>query len=414
MKTFIQQHWRDEKTWVLADQLVVSAGAFFSNLLLFRTLDLGDYGYLASATMLQLFLLSVQQALLSSIQQVLGPQLPQHRQAMYYSFLFRTELILLCSLSALWWLLSFIPFSHPWDFFLGIELNQAVILFLCNDFFRKIFISTRRAGLAFLLDLLSNGAQLLVLFLLSSRNMLTLNSALWTMGLSFLPALIYAGSRIKPVSLSDSGSRYFTYRHLRESRWLLGSTLLQWLSSNLFVLASGYWLGAASLGILRFIQYVFGLLNVLLQAIEHYALPRAAVLKNSLPELRKYLVQVLHKTLLFVLPLLLILLLATGPFLQAEHKLEGSNYSSLLLGFALFYTLILFGYPVRMALRSLFLNRHFFYGYALSAFFSVLSAYWLIRRYELEGVLAGMFICQGLMLLYWLLVLNKKGFTLWK
>ncbi|MBK8885830.1 MAG: hypothetical protein IPN46_04470 [Saprospiraceae bacterium] len=49
------------------------------------------------------------------------------------------------------------------------------------------------------------------------------------------------------------------------------------MTSNFFVATSGLILGVEALGAFRLVQTLFGLINVLLQGLESYVLPQAAI-----------------------------------------------------------------------------------------------------------------------------------------
>jgi O-antigen/teichoic acid export membrane protein len=54
--------------------------------------------------------------------------------------------------------------------------------------------------------------------------------------------------------------------------------MVQWFSSNFFTLVAGIYLGVNALGALRLVQSFFGVINVILQTVENYYLPKTAQL----------------------------------------------------------------------------------------------------------------------------------------
>lgn len=78
------------------------------------------------------------------------------------------------------------------------------------------------------------------------------------------------------------------------------------------------------------------------------------------------------------------------------------------------YVLIFIGYPVRIAIRALILNKIFFKGYLLTFFFGLLSSYLLLSFFNLAGAIAGLIGSQIILLTYWQIQLHKKEFILWK
>jgi O-antigen/teichoic acid export membrane protein len=195
---------------------------------------------------------------------------------------------------------------------------------------------------------------------------------------------------------------------------MLLSALLQWFAGNFFIVAAGWWLGMAALGALRLAQYIFGLLNVLLQAVENYAVPAASKLQHEQKALAGFLKNILKKSMLVILPALLTIVVFSKQLLLLSGGEAYGNYSYVMYGLSVNYLLIVAGIPVRIALRVKLLNQHYFIGYALATAFSMLTARWLIGQWELKGVLFGLFFTQLLVVAYWLIILDRKKVITWK
>src|SRR5476651_706252 len=90
-----------EKYWVLADQVVVSASAFLTNLLLAKALGLSKYGLFSIVAMVQLLLLSVTMAFGAQVYQVVYPKLDVAKKRMLTIGMLSQQLTLAAVLSAL-------------------------------------------------------------------------------------------------------------------------------------------------------------------------------------------------------------------------------------------------------------------------------------------------------------------------
>jgi O-antigen/teichoic acid export membrane protein len=75
--------------------------------------------------------------------------------------------------------------------------------------------------------------------------------------------------------------RIFVKDHLKQGKWLLSAAVLQWSSSNFFILVAGVYLGIEALGALRLVQSFFGIINIELQTIENYFLPKITLMYNQ-------------------------------------------------------------------------------------------------------------------------------------
>lgn len=412
----ICQLMASEKGLVLADQVVISGSAFATNLLLAKALGLTGYGQFSAVILAQLFLLSVQQAVGSGIYQVTWPGLPTALQKTYTNGLFWLQcaglsVLVLASI----FIYSLLPanlISFTSEFL--VPAAVATGLFLLQDFLRKTLLVQQRAGQALLLDGLTNGSQLLLLIGFQLSENLLLPTALWIIGLTFLPSVILGMIWLKPGAFQWVDCQLVWQKHQNQGGWMLLSALTQWLAGNFFIVAAGWSLGAAALGALRLAQYIFGLLNVGLQALESYVVPRAAQLAQTPAKLMAYLRAVLLKSLLGLMPILLLLTLAAEPILVLAGGNDYRAFAYVMYGLSAVYILVLSGFPIRIILRVRLLNKHYFAGYALATGFSLATASWLITRYGLTGVLSGLFFTQAILISYWLLVLHRNGLFTWK
>ncbi|OWY20105.1 hypothetical protein C7N43_24355 [Sphingobacteriales bacterium UPWRP_1] len=411
MKQQVQQPLQLQKAWVLADQGVVSASAFATNLLLARALGLAGFGQFSGMVLAQLFVLSLYQAATGSVYQVLYPAMAEGQRHSYHNGLFYLQ-ALVCGVLAL------AGFSVVWLFALPavfVWVVVSILLGLQQDYLRKVLLTQQRAKHALYIDALTNLLQLAALLLLWQYQTLTPASAWMCIGLSFVPSV---GVGIGYLRLGNPAvaPMQFAWRQQRQhSGWLLLTALVQWGAGNYYVVAAGWWLGAAALGALRLGQYIFGLLNVLLQALENYALPLAARHRATSPrEFHRLLKTVFINNLLLVLPLLLVLSGFAKPILQLAGGNGYTAYSFVIYALSALYLLVALGYPVRIGIRAGLYNRQFLTGYVIAACFSLLTAPLLIQNWQLHGVLAGMFLTQLITLIYWILILKQENILAWK
>ena len=396
---------QSDKFYVLADQVVVSAGAFLSNLLLARALGINEYGRFASVGLIQLFALSLFMATGSQVYQVVYPGLNKERKSDYTSGLFYCLLIMIVAASLFFtgiflmrleWLRNYEDMA-AWSI-------MSIGLYLLQDFLRKALITSSKEKQAFYSDSITNLLQLASLFILWKWDILNSVNAWIVIGITFIPSIAAAVFWLK-ISWPKKNDLLLTMiLHRGKSSWLLLSAFLQWCSGYFFVLAAGWWISAAALGALRLSQYIFGLLNVLLQAIENYTLPR---LVQSVDK-PAYLRQLLKQLSMLMFPLLATISLFADKILWLAGGESYRGYEYVIYGLTIVYVLITVGYPVRMAIRATHMNKQFFNGYVLSVVFSVGSAALLIRNWELYGVIIGLIGTQIINVGYWLFVLKGQ------
>lgn len=411
-----------QKALVLADQVLVSGVGFATNLLLARALGLTDYGRFSGLLLGLLVGQSLQQAGLTGLYQVRWPALSRGYQPRYTTALLYGQAVWLGLLLAglglgllvaalvcpVWWTTYLTGYAATLP-----ALTLALPTLLGQDFLRRVLLTQRRAGAVLCLDAGACVSQLLLLALSWRTGWLTLPGAWWIIGATSLPTVIVGVVWLAPGPWRSGDMGRLRRQHTRLGRWLVLSALLQWSAGNYFLLAAGWWLGAAALGALRLGQYVFGLLNVGLQAAESYALPRASAVAAQPDALRRYLWRVGLGLAGLVAPLLLALAVGGETLLTLTGGEAYRPYAYVMTGLAGLYVLVVAGYPVRMALRVRLQNKAYFIGYVLATLFSLSAAPALIGRLGLTGVLLGLAGAQALLLAYWVWVLSSHRTTQW-
>ncbi len=400
------------KSLVMADQLAVSGGSFLSQVFLARGLGLEGYGYFSFLVLAQLFLLSLQQAGLTGIACVVFPSLKNENKQRYINGLFGVQALFLAGVMLLCagYYFLFKSTYTPLDA-LAAALN--ILFFLLLDFIRRLLIVADKLLPSFFSSSVNFGLQLGLLLVLQLTGNFTFSAALWVCAITYVPSLIAGLVWLRPNLFSFLEMKEAMQLGRTQSGWMLLSAALQWLGGNFYIVAAGWWLGAATLGVLRLAQYLFGLLNILMQAVENYALPRAASL-TAPHEIVLYARAMFKKLATFTFPALFLMALVTKPLLQWLGKDASTLDPMIVYGFALLYVFITAGYPIRITLRALQLNRAYFQGYLITTIFSLCTAYFFLSKWGAGGVMMGLLFSQVLLLLYWTYTIKLKTAATWK
>jgi len=393
----------------LVDQVISSGTNFCLTLFIAQKLDIKSFGLYSSVLLIMYLLLSVNNALVIQPFQVTIAKTKNREQ--YITALFFGILILL--------FFVLIGIALFFQFFNGkvlFQINSGAVIwftigFLINDFFRKLLLGLSKIKRVLFMDILF----LILAFLFLVVKQINLSQVLLLIGVmnivSTLPGFVFIIKNYeKPILW-----RLFVIDHLKQGKWLLSVAILQWCSSNFFILISGIYLGIEALGALRLVQSFFGIINIGLQTIENYFLPKiASIYANNSLKAKKYLLKLTIMgaigfsimTSLFFIFSDQIIVLAGGEKYQ--------HYGFVIKMVALLYFFIFLGYPVRIMIRVLMLNKVFFTGYLLSFFTSLASFHFLLKYSGLYGAVTGLIMNQVIMILYWQYQLNKKQFQLWK
>lgn len=388
---------------VMVDQGIYSGTNFILTLFLAKQLSVVDFGIYSTVLIITFLALSLTSAVIIQPFQVYIAQVFENEA--YYSFLFFSFLFVLILFAIGFYLTSLfinlISIEPHWAIFF-------ILTYLFQDFFRKLFLGIGKIKMVLSIDIVflilvvfgfylffSNINLSETLIIISLANLL---SSL--IGLAFL--IIYFA---KPIRWK----RYLKF-HLEQSKWLLSVALLQWSSSNFFVLISGVYLGLEALGAFRLVQSFFGILNVVLQAVENFYLPKIATLYHqNVLEAKTYLKKIASFGGLFFGGVLLVLFLFASQIIVFAGGIQYEKYAFVVRFMAVLYILIFFSYPIRILVRVQLLNKVFFMGYLFSFLFSLVSFHLLLQFFDLSGAVIGLILNQLLMMLYWQSQLKKTS-----
>lgn len=390
------------------DQALFSGTSFLLTILLAQKMDIKSFGVYSSVVLIVYLLLSVFSAVLIQPFQVLFSTIKQSKQ--YISFLFSGLMILLSLLVVILLLLNRFLFQEGYHIVTG-SLLCFCVGFLINDFLRKIFLGTGDIRIVLIMDSL----YFLVLIYLFINTDFSLSGTLWILGfanlISSLPGL---GNIIKHFQKPALWREYLK-DHIQQGKWLLSVAVLQWCSGNFFVLVSGIYLGVEALGALRLVQSFFGIINVGLQTIENYFVPKISSIYNeSVEKAKAYIIKLTISGLAIFASILLPAFVLSDKIIVIAGGLQYQNYGYVVKMICILYLFIFLGYPVRISIRVLILNKTFFIGYLMSFISSIATFHFLLQFYGLYGAITGLIINQLIMMIYWQNQLNNKQFVLWK
>jgi O-antigen/teichoic acid export membrane protein len=310
-----------------ADQALVSAGNFFSLLLIARHLTAEKFGLFSLAMMSLVFMANLHRAAFTQPLNILGaaeslPHVTSRLLALLRAQLLAIPLaaLLLAGLS-----LHFFP--------------QAALLFgaVCyiagfylQEMSRRYWYTVQRVERAIMSDIISYGGQLAALALLAASGRLDGAIALATMGAGSLAAFLFDLWRMKPAPAparqAQRPLRLLFTQHWPLSRWLLLTVLAMWGGSQLypFMLAA---LGPVAVASYVACRNLLNAVGVMIQSVGNYLPVRAAALlkRRGKTALRNHLLRTLAQASSYGLAFVLLIVLAAGPLM---HLAYGGHYDS--------------------------------------------------------------------------------------
>ncbi len=409
--SFVKKILLSPSLLVLVDQALFSGTNFLLTLFLAQKLDIKNFGLFSTVVLVTYLVMSVTNALIIQPFQVSISKISKRKE--YYVSLFLGLVALLFLFMFLVKLLVlFLPNQNVYSF-----QSNAIICFivgyLLQDFFRKIFLAIANIFTVIIIDIIFLVLILIAFYFL--KHEITLFNSLLILGLaniiSSIPGLYFVIKNYEnPISW-----KLFLQDHITQGKWLFSVAVLQWCSSNFFVLISGIYLGIEALGALRLVQSFFGIINIVLQTVENYFLPKVAVLYNeNVTKAKKYLLEITAYGALLFGVLLSILFVYSNEIIVLAGGNKYESYGYVVKIIAILYFFIFLSYPVRIAVRVMVLNKIFFIGYLISFVSSLLTFHFLLKYSGLYGAVTGLIINQIIMILYWQNRLKKNQFLLWK
>ena len=399
---------------VLLDQGLFSGGSFITTLLLARILSPFDFGVFSSLLLFNYALISGLNALVIQPFQVSLSKKNDRKSYVFFTFVLQQILLLLVLLVLTF--ISTFKFEFLNDFS---EITFYILLyffgFINHDYFRKIFLAKGEVSKATLLDFITVLIQVALLLVLWNNGDKGFVNVIEYLSFSYIPGIILSLILISKKTPSFIQLKDYLNDHFHQGKWLLLTSITQWWSSNLFVVSSGVFLGVTTLGAFRLVQSLFGILNLVLQTFENFVLPetsrRYAI---SVDSAKKYLRGITIKSSVLFGSMLFFLFIFSDFVISLVGGEKYLPFSYIVKGMSVLYLFIFIGYPVRISIRILILNRVFFTGYLLSFIFSLLSFNFLLGHFGVNGAILGLIFSQIITLIYWQFILVKHKFILWK
>ena len=401
---------------LIAEQGMFSGTGFLVNIALVKLLNLEQYGRFASLIIVAYLLLAVVQSLV--VQPLQVHLATEKNAAAYRSVLLIVLLPLVACFVAAPVLLYAVdaPWLTGYQHLLPAFAAYAGT-FLLSDFLRKYFLARGRTEIVLGMTgtyLLGVAAGLAYGYYAGVADLV---SYLLLLGLAFQPGLLVGGAiYLRACRIPGRAFlRRYLRVHLREGQWLLYAAVVQWLSSNLYVMTSGLLIGVGALGVLRFVQTLLGVINIILQTLENFVLPRlSAAYRESADRYYPAAQRQLGPYQLGMLAGLGLLFVFAEEIIVWVGDAAFGPYAFVLRGMVALYAVIIVAYPIRLLIRVTELNRSYFTAYLASFLFSLVSYRYLLGTFGVSGAVAGLIINQLILQATWLVVLQKKQFKLWK
>ena len=399
MKTLVKHIKANaEKLYILSDQGLVSGANFLISILIARYLGIEEYGLFALGWMVVLFTSSLHQAFIIMPLYTLYPK--QDNKAQYLSNLMGLQ-VLFCAISFVVILVMVkvvLYFTPEWDRpYLALTLASISVLFVLNDYLRRLFFAMHRPIIVLIMDCIGYGLQPIILFYLSYQSFpLSIPIILVIINLLFAISIGIALFSKYEYGISFSNFKDTLKLNWKFSRYLIGTSLLQWVSGNLFIIMAGSLIGSAAVGTIRIAQNIMGVLHVLFLAMENIVPVRAAELlkNNGRHSMLRYIGKISKQAAIPTGILIGLIVIFKSQIITALYGESFLDYKYILVSFCGLYVLIFIGTLVRFIIRTIENNKIIFISYVASTVLSLILAKPLVQHLEINGVILGLFLVQ--------------------
>ncbi len=392
--------------WYLGDQLIVSGSNFLMGALVARFLGIDAFGVFALAWMIVLFVQSLQSALVLSPMMSIGPKQSPEQTRSYYAVVAVHQIALAMASAVTVYAICKISGLVGWGEVsseLSLSLATTILFVQIHEFLRRYNFTRGHVRRVIVSDVVRYGSLIaaLVYMMQAPGEQPGIPGVLYlTAGSALLAALV-----LLPGAPSLQGARArlveVTQRHFRVSRWLVGSAILLWVTSNFFIIAAGAILGPAAVGALRAAQTLMGVTNVFFQAAESFVPPQASRIfhADGLAGLRRFIFRLTLFGASVTGLACLVLVVPARFWLTLVFGQEYSEYGFVVAGYGAWFFLLACLVPLRFAFQAVEKTRPDFTGYIIGSIFTLAASYPLARYFGVLGAITGVVVAQLVMLI---------------
>lgn len=397
MKNLIKQ--ARSKGFALGEQAMLSGGNFLIAICLVRILGIESFGVYSFLYVIVLAVNSLAQACITDALLTLFPKTNNKGftnqvftiQLMFIALIVGIGQLSLPFAQQMEWLSDY---SNSW-YLLPLWLGSQLIF----DFTRKLaYAKQSLKNNFFITTSFQIGLAGLGLYLYLSNNFTLNNFILCLVSVQVLLSIVHVYLHKLKIDFNVKGTMVKVWHF---SKFLTLTSIVQLLAGNIFIVLGGTMLGASAIGIVRLVQNLMGVLNVLFASIENVVTVSSAKIyhENKLAALKIYLKGLLVKAGLPVGVVLLITATFSKSILHAAYGIDQAEFYFVLIAFCILYIPVFINTLSRILVKTIEQNQLLFIAALFSALASLLIAKPLINSFGIIGIIIGIGMTQGLTLL---------------
>jgi O-antigen/teichoic acid export membrane protein len=249
-----------------------------------------------------------------------------------------------------------------------VMLALALTAWQLQEFVRRVFFTEVRAVAVCVNDVISYGGQLVGIMVLWRAGELTPVTALAVIAVSSALGAITGAWLLRSRFVRTQVATYIKENWIF-GRWLLGSTLAMWTSSQLYAFLAALIVNVAASGALRAMQTVMGPTHILLRALDTAFTPTAARAYDDggTRAVSSFVGSMYWATAPLMGAYCLLVGIFAHPIVDALYGGRYNSYAWLLSMLCVSYALVYLYTPIWVALRGMQLSAPMFKAYVASS-----------------------------------------------
>jgi len=296
------------------------------------------------------------------------------------------------------------------------DTKTSCYFMICNFMFQlqelARSIDLTRLNLKVLLrnDLVTHLTRMLMFLCFIKLKLLSLNMTLFIIGASCCVGyMIRANTSI--FKTNRIAFKKITSQNFKYGKWLLLETIVYTLSTQAYLYITAILIDKTSAGALSAIQNLLNPINVLSLGVMSYTIPvaRKKLLESGYNEWKRWMLTTGIYLMLGVIAMLFIITIFSEPLIKAVYSEHFTKYCSIIPVMALCYILTILNGVFSAAFRTVNMPQIGFYMKAVSAVFTIIASYPLLKYLNIYGSAIGLLMTQ----LIWAIVsgmLIMKGY----
>lgn len=400
---------KSNRLLIYIDQAIISGSNFLIAIVLTRLLGIESYGQFALIWMITFFFSSIQQSLLIAPLYTLSNKYDKTEKFDFHNTLKGLQNILSLISFGVSLILLFFLYYPAFNLVEILVISLSISGYLHLDFYRRIMFLKKKTLKLLILDCIYYPLSIILLIVTSELDSIQLFNHFFNLFVLSVICLSILHKELKfSINIEQIKRQWYTIWEY--SKFLIYTSLLQFLTGNLFLILTGTILSSAHLGTIRICQNIMGVLHILFNAFENYIPIKASREYNQhgYKGLKLYYHKLLKQTGPLILLFCALIAIFNTVLLDFIYNVTSQTTSVVLMLFSLIYIFIFVGTLQRFFIRTIEKNKIIFRGYLIATIISLIICFPIVTHFGVIGATIGLLVTQITYVTYYQFMINKS------